>query len=148
MLAALFLFFEKALKRDLDALQARSGEMSALAGEYRAARGRIKSIEGKGASAGAGGTAGAIDAIASSIGIKGRIKAIKAAGSAGIKGSMAEESVDVQIEKVTMNEMVNLFYSINNAPVILTVKQAVMKKSFESPDLLDVRMTVSLFTKK
>jgi hypothetical protein len=32
--------------------------------------------------------------------------------------------------------------------VILSVKRAMMKKSFENPELLDVTMTIALFTKK
>jgi len=58
---------------------------------------------------------------------------------------MSEESAEIQMEKLNMTELVHLFYKIENAPMILSVKRVVIKKSFENPDLLDLTMAVSLF---
>jgi hypothetical protein len=105
-------------------------------------------VEQKTTSARVQGIANAVDSIVSSLGIKGKLKAVKGLGSREIKGPMTEESAEMQLERVSMNELVNIFYRIGEAPVILSVKRATMKKSFENPELLDVTMTISLFTKK
>jgi hypothetical protein len=43
-----------------------------------------------------------------------------------------------------MNEMVNVLYSIENAPMLLVIKKINIKTSFENPELLNITMTLSL----
>ena len=59
-----------------------------------------------------------------------------------------EEEADISVEKVTMNEMVNIFYRIENAPMILTVKKASIKKSFDNPELLNISLILSFLKPK
>ncbi len=87
-----------------------------------------------------------MDEIASPLGIKGKVKSIKGTGTKKTIDKMSEESAEIQIEKLNMTELMHMFYKIENAPMILAVKKVTMKKSFESPDFLDLTMTVSLFT--
>lgn len=47
-----------------------------------------------------------------------------------------------------MNEMVNIFYRIENAPMILTIKKATVKKSFENPELLNISLVLSFLNPK
>jgi hypothetical protein len=44
-----------------------------------------------------------------------------------------------------MNEMVNIFYTIEHSPMVLTVEKATVKKSFEDPELLNISLTLSFF---
>jgi len=50
------------------------------------------------------------------------------------------------MEKLNMTELVHMLYKMDNAPMILAVKKVDIKKSFENADLLDVTMSVSLFS--
>jgi type II secretory pathway component PulM len=59
-----------------------------------------------------------------------------------------EETAEVQIEKVTMNELVNFLYALDEAPVMLTVRRASVKRTFEDPGLFNLTLTLSLLQKK
>lgn len=140
--------FERSSMTELDAVRTKLKELSSLGSEYRSVRARVAEVEHKGSSAATGGVTQAIDVITSSAGIKGKTRSIKIIGSREIRDSLIEESAELQMEKVTMNELVNIFYGINNGPFMFSIKKASIKKTFENPELLDMSMTVALFTKK
>lgn len=139
---------QRASRKEVDTLKSKRNELSLLTTEFSALKVQVDVVEQKTIPSQAKGIASVLDDIVSSLGIKGKLKAVKGLGSREIKGLMTEESAEVQLEKVSMNELVNIFYRIGEAPVILSVKRAMMKKSFENPELLDVTMTIALFTKK
>jgi hypothetical protein len=139
---------QRASRKEVDTLKSKRNELSLLTTEFSALKVQVDVVEQKTIPSQAKGIASILDDIVSSLGIKGKLKAVKGLGSREIKGPMTEESAEVQLEKVSMNELVNIFYRIGEAPVILSVKRAMMKKSFENPELLDVTMTIALFTKK
>ncbi|HUO76429.1 MAG TPA: hypothetical protein VMU21_02535 [Thermodesulfovibrionales bacterium] len=139
---------QRASKKEVDTLKSKRNELAILTSEFTALKGQVDVVEQKTTSAQVQGVANVLDGIVSSIGIKGKLKSVKGLGSREIKGPMTEESAEVQLERVSMNELVNMFYRIREAPVILSVKRATMKKAFENPDFLDVTMTIALFTKK
>ena len=139
---------ERSSEKELDALMAKQKEIVSLSGEYRALKENVDFAERKSSLPQIRGVADAIDNVSSSLGIRGKIKSVRGVSSREIKGSMNEESAEVLIEKVTLNELVNLFCRIGDAPMILSVKKVTMKKSFESPELLNVTMTMALFTRK
>ncbi len=141
-------FFERSSRKDLETLEGKQKELVSLSRDYRTLKESVDSVEQKPSLSQIRGVANAMDAISSSLGVKGKIKSVKAVASREVPGSMTEESAEVVIEKVTLNELVNLFYKIGDAPMILSVKRATMKKSFENPELLDLTMTVALFTRK
>jgi hypothetical protein len=58
-----------------------------------------------------------------------------------------EETAEIQIDKVSLNELVNLLYKADIAPVMFVVKKITIWKDFENPALLDVTITTSYFTK-
>jgi len=141
-------FMERSAKKELDTWKTKQKELSALSEEYKSLKGGIDPIEQRSTLSQITGVAFAMDTISSSLGLKGKIKSVKAVGSRGIPGPMTEESAEVGIEKVSLNELVNLFYKITDAPMMLSVKRVTVKKSFENPELLDVSMTLALFTRK
>lgn len=141
-------FAGRSAKKELEALKAKQKEMVLLSREYRSLKGSVDAVEQRSTLSQITGVAQAIEMISSSLGLKAKMKSVKAVGSREIPGPMTEESGEVRFEKVSLNELVNLFYKITDAPMILSVKRATVKKSFENPELLDVTMTVALFSKK
>ncbi len=142
------LLLQRSAKKELDTLRAKKKELSSLISEYRSLRDNVDSVEKRSAIIQTRGIADAMDTLLSSLGIKGKMKSVKAVGNREIHGSMAEESAEVQMEKLTLNELVNMFYRINEAPMILSVKRVTIRRSFEKPELLDITMTIALFTGK
>ncbi len=139
---------ERSAGKELEALKAKQKELVVLGREYRIMKQNVDFVEQRSTTAQVRGIANALDMLSSSIGMKGKIKSVKVTGTREIQGSMTEETAEVQMEKVTMNELVNMYYHLGEAPAILSVKRTTIKKSFENPELLDITMTISLFTRK
>lgn len=135
-------------EKDLSKLTERYREFSLLAGEYRSLNQRVQTIEKKEALTSVKGIAQIVGEISESLGMKGKVQSIKETGTRKTLNQMREETAEVQIDKLNMTEMMHLLYKIENAPTILAVKKVQIKKSFENPDVLDVTMTLSLFTRE
>lgn len=58
-------------------------------------------------------------------------------------GKYLEESAELRLEGVTLPQVVNLLYEIENAPVPLRVARLQMKKRFNEPYNFDVTLKVS-----
>jgi hypothetical protein len=129
-------------KGELKFLQEQHKEMLVLKDEFLQLKQRIDAVENKKNLSSAEGVIQAVDEVFSSIGLKSKLKTVKSSGKREIKEGFEEEA-DLSIEKVDMNEMLNIFYKIENAPVVLTVKKATIKKSFENPELLNISLTLS-----
>jgi type II secretory pathway component PulM len=140
------LIWKQSVEKELSILKTKYQEFSILAAEYGSLKENVNAIEQKKALTKINSIAQAIDEIASPLGIKGKVKSIKGTGTKKTIDKMSEESAEIQIEKLNMTELMHMFYKIENAPMILAVKKVTMKKSFETPDFLDLTMTVSLFT--
>ena len=119
-----------------------------LSSEYSLLKKRINIMERKTSLREMGSVALALDDISSSLRIKDKLSSVKSAGQRDIQDSIKEERAEVIFEKLTLNELVNLFYSVENVPVMIAVKKVNIKKSFENPELLDVTMTIALFTSR
>jgi len=140
------LIWKQSAEKELSILKTKYQEFSILAAEYGSLKENVNAIEQKKTLTKINSIAQAIDEIASPLGIKGKVKSIKGTGTKKTIDKMSEESAEIQIEKLNMTELMHMFYKIENAPMILAVKKVTMKKSFETPDFLDLTMTVSLFT--
>lgn len=138
--------WERSAEGELSALRKKYDEFSILAGEYRSLKEKISAIERKKALTKTTNIAQVINDISQSLGMAGKVKSIKGTGTRKTPNQLNEETAEIRIEKLTINEMVQLIYKIENAPMILAMKTIVIKKAFENKDLLDVTMTVSLFT--
>lgn len=106
---------------------------------------RIDAAEKKQSAMSKTGITNIVTDIFTSLGIKGKVKSIKGLSSRQMAGNISEESAEIYIEKVTMNEMVNIFYKIETTPVIVSIKKATIKKSFDKPELLDITITLALY---
>jgi hypothetical protein len=140
--------WQKSSEKELSLTQAKSRELSVLAAEYEPIKKRLDTIEQKKSLTKTTGITQAIDDIVSAVGIKGKIKSMKGTAAGVNINRLREESAEIQMEKLTMNEMVHLFYNIEHAPMILAIKKAQIRKTFENPERLDITMTLSLFTGK
>ena len=140
------LIWERSSSRELSRLKTRFTEFSVLSAEYRSLKEQVGSIEQKSFLTKTSGIAQALDDAFLSLGVKEKMKSIKGIGGREIKDQLNEETAEVQMEKVDLNELVNIFYKLENAPLLLSIQKVALRKSFDKQDLLDVTMTVSLFT--
>jgi len=129
-------------RKELKLLKEHRKEMLSLKHEFTTLRQKIDALEMKKDLSHIEGIMEAIDDIFSSLGLKDKLKTVKSSGTREVKEGFEEEA-DIYIEKVTMNEMVNIFYAIENTPMVLIMKKATIKKSFEDPKLLNISLTLS-----
>jgi hypothetical protein len=134
-------------RRELKQLEDQRKEMMLLKDEFLSLRQRINLVEGKKNLSNVQGIVQAVDEVFSSIGLRDKVKTVKSTGKRETRDGFEEEA-DISIEKVTMNEMVNILYRIERAPMVLTIKKATIKKSFESPELLNLMLVVSFLKAK
>jgi hypothetical protein len=140
------ILWERSAARESSTMRAKYREYSALAGEYRALKESVSVIERKRTLSNTSTIAQAIGDMTQSLGMAGKVKSIKGTGSRTAANRMNEETAEIQIEKININEMIQLLYKIENAPMILTIKTVAIAKSFENPQLLDMTLVVSLFS--
>jgi len=134
-------------KRELKLLREQQKEMIIFKDKFLSLKQRIDAVESKKNLSNVQGIVQAVDEVFLSIGLKDKVKTVKSTGRRDMKDGFEEEA-ELQIEKVSMNEMVNIFYKIENAPMVLTIKKASIKKSFENPDLLNIILTLSFLKAK
>ena len=134
-------------RKDLLQLKEQRKEMIVLRDALLLLSRKVRSVEAKKELSNVQGTAQAVEEVFSSVGLKDRVKAVKSTGKRETRDGFEEEA-DVSIEKVTMNEMINIFYRIKNAPMVLTVKKVTIKKSFENPELLNISLVLSFLKSK
>ncbi|MDA8077354.1 MAG: hypothetical protein M0Z79_00295 [Nitrospiraceae bacterium] len=135
------------LKREQGVLKAQRNELLALRDDYLNLKGSVAAVEGRKSLSRVEGVIPAVDEIFKSLGLSQKVKSMKAVATKEQRYA-TEEEADVQVEKVGMNELVNILYKMENAPMILAVKKTIVRTSFDNPSLLNVTMTVSLIRPK
>ncbi|MGO9016026.1 MAG: hypothetical protein ACLQF0_13735 [Dissulfurispiraceae bacterium] len=134
-------------KNELAVAHARQKEFALLKSEYQTMKSGIDVIENKKSISNVKGILQAVDEIFLSLGLKQRIRSVKPLTTQEAPG-LVEEEAEVQVERVNINEAVNLFYKIENAPMSIFIKKAAMKASFENPANLDITITIALVRPK
>lgn len=134
-------------KNELAVAHARQKEFASLKSEYQTLKSGIDVIENKKSITNIKGILQAVDEIFLSLGLKQRIRSVKPLNTREAPG-LVEEEAEVQVERVNINEAVNLFYKIENAPMSIFIKKAAVKASFENPANLDITMTIALVRPK
>lgn len=138
--------FEKSARDRVSLSLARYDELVILSSEYSSLHRRISAVEKRTSLTKVAGVADAVNTVFTGLGIKAKLKSVKSVATRHVKGSLIEERADVTAEGLSMNELVNLFAGIRDAPMMLSVKKVNMKKSFQTPELLDVTFTISFFS--
>lgn len=87
----------------------------------------------------------AVSGIVAKTGLKEKMQTIKPLDATGINGFTSERA-QVTFKGLTLNEMANLLYRIENAPMLLSIDRAGLRSSFAGP-ALDVSLVLAL-TKK
>lgn len=146
LIVPLFLW-QRSINRELAGVREKAKELAALSAEYSPMKSRVDGLERRRSGLKATGVAQAVDDITGSIGLSAKVKSVKAMGRRELAGGI-EESSEVVVEKVTTNELVNILYTIEDTPFMLSVRRLSVKKTFENPDLLNVNLTLSLFIGK
>ena len=134
-------------RKELQSLKGQLSEMITLKDEFMRLKQQVDAVEMKKNIVGAQGIVQAIDNVFQPLGLKDKVKSVKPGGTREIREGFEEEA-NVSVEKVTMNEMANIFYRIEHAPMILTVKKATIKQSFENPELLNIALVLSFLKTK
>lgn len=140
------LFWKQSTQKDLATVTAKYSEFSSLIGDYKSVKENVTAIEQKKSLTKINSVAQAMEDITVPLGIKAKIKSIKGTGTKKVLDQMTEDSAEIQMEKMNMTELIHMMHKIDNAPMILAVKKVVIKKSFEHADLLDVTMSMSVFS--
>lgn len=143
VVSALLLNTSLSLKKEGSALRSQKEEILLLREDFLELRKKVSAIEGKKSLVRVEGIVQAIDEIFRSIGLNQKVKSVKPTATRDRKYAIEEEA-DVEVEKVSMNELVNILYRLENAPMVLLIKKARLKTSFEDPSLLNVTMTIGL----
>jgi type II secretory pathway component PulM len=63
----------------------------------------------------------------------------------GQNGKPREQSVEVNLSKVSLDKLVKLLADIEHSPGVVKVRRLRVRKSFENKDLLDVSLSVSVW---
>jgi len=147
ILAALGIKMLSSQTKELHQLQEQRKEMAVLRDEFLSLQQKIQTVENRKNLTNVQGVLQAVDEVFSSVGLKDKVKTVKNTGKRETKDGI-EEDADVSVEKVTMNEMVNIFYRIDHAPMILTIKKVTVKQSFENPELLNITLMLSFLKTK
>ncbi len=134
-------------KKELNVLKEQQKEMITLKEEFLSLKKKLDHVEAKKSLSQVQGIIQAVDEVFLSLGLKDKVGSVKSTGKIETKDGIIEDA-EVSIEKVTMNEMVNIFYKIENVPMILTIKKASIKKAFENPELLNITLGLSFFKSK
>lgn len=133
--------------KELENLKSRSKEIALLRDEYLSLKAKVDSVEGRKNLTQVRGIVQAVEEVFLSAGLKQKLKSVKPTGVKELKDAVEEEA-DVHAEKVDINEAVNIFYRIENAPAAISIKKTVIKTSFDSPALLNITMTLALIKQK
>ena len=147
ILAALGIKMLSSQTKELHQLQEQRKEMAVLRDEFLSLQQKFQTVENRKNLTNIQGVLQAVDEVFSSVGLKDKVKTVKNTGKRETKDGIEEEA-DVSVEKVTMNEMLNIFYRIDHAPMILTIKKVTVKQSFENPELLNITLMLSFLKTK
>jgi hypothetical protein len=140
-------YMSASLRRDNAYLKARQGELHSLGREFLEVRKSVDSVESRKSLTRVDGIVQAVDEEFQSLGLSEKVKSVKATAAIEKKYGFEEEA-DVQVEKVSMNEMTNIFYRLEHAPMAISIKKTTIRTSFEDPTLLNISMTLSFIRPK
>lgn len=147
VLCGITFLYARSLKIERAGLKTKHQEVLQLRDEYLRLSSSIGAVEGRRSLARVEGIVQAVDEVFRSLGLNQKVRSVKPLGSREKKFGVEEEA-EVQVEKVNMNEMTNILFKIENAPMVLSVRKASIKTSFENPSFLNLTLTLSLIKPK
>ncbi|MDH7500355.1 MAG: hypothetical protein QHH30_08225, partial [candidate division NC10 bacterium] len=110
---------KKNSQRELDSLQRKRTEFRLLSSEYELLRKQIEGVDRRVSLGSSSGVPQAVDDIVSSLGIRQKMRSVRVIGKRRVSEELTEETAEVQVEKLNLNELVNLLYRIKEARTVL-----------------------------
>ncbi len=144
----LLLYFSNTQKEEVSRVRSKIAEFYALEQEYLELKTQIEGFVKRGGLVRPKGILEETHNIFDSIGIKKNIRSTKGLGGREIQDGYLEDSIEIIAEGLTMNELVNLFYRLDKAPMMLSVKSFSIKRSFDNPEHIHLQINLSIFVKK
>lgn len=135
-------------QKELVMLSQRSKDFQALSVQYTELKALLEAFQSKASLTKPKGLIEETHSLFESIGLKKKLKSVKSLGTKEVEGSYIDETVEIAAEGLNLNEVVNVFYKIDKAPMMLSVRSFSLKRSFENPELLNLTVVLSLFVKK
>jgi len=88
-----------------------------------------------------------VERLVSGMGMKDKLQSVKPFGG-GAEAEYSVQEAEVVMEKLTMNEVVNLLYGVYTFPAGLFATSVEMKRDFSSGNLIDIDMSLKLVSPK
>ena len=142
LVAALFAGLFAALKsaqRDAAAMEATAKSVVEYAARCKSLSDEAASLEGRAGSDAPPGIVDAVDRAISPLGLKGHVKSVK-----NLPSGPKEENAELTLQGLTPNELANVLYCIETAPLLLVERKASVRSSFERAGTLNVTLTLAL----
>jgi hypothetical protein len=134
----------------VDKREAELNEFVRLAGLYKRNTASIEHLKKKlRVSDGEVSTGSVLEEIAAEIGIQKKITSFKPAEKSGeeLTSGYIERGVQLEVEGVTLNQVVNFLYKIKTYKKLTLIKDFSMKADFANPELLDFSLQVVLVSR-
>lgn len=136
----------KSFERKVAAKKEEIKKFKALEEEYLRKKSYIESFTKKAYSSGTDSIINLIEGIGNRAGVKERIVSIKPLEEKEVMG-YRQKGAEVRIEKIDLNQLINLLYLIENNRSLLVIKEFSMKSRFEDPNLIDVTINLAQLSK-
>lgn len=129
-----------AARANLASVSASFDEARLVNADYMQMIAKLKRLEGKvGAVPDVAGVASAVDRLLAPIGLEDKLKSQRNLPAV----DPTDEKAELVFEGLTMNELVNLLYNVDDAPFLMVIRSVDMKTNFQDPQLMDLVMSVS-----
>ncbi len=123
----------------LDALKSQNKEILSMGAEVAALRAKLGAFEKRRRLTRVRGMEQATDEVLGSLGLRDRLDSLKR-----LESSEESERAELRLKEIDMNEMVNILYSLENAPMPLVIKKVELKTAFDTPGKLKMAVTLAL----
>ncbi len=139
-------FAESSAQKRLRLAQKESVEFASLDSQYSGLKAQVDELDKRVALSPKTGILKTAGDIFASMGLQDRISSIKPMDTTQ-SGGLTSEKAEVSLKKMDLNQAVNVLYRLENAPMLLTLKEVDLRSSFSAPTL-DMRLVLELTSKK
>lgn len=149
LIAGIILPYRAAIARIDQRITSRQGQLfeaRTLVQQIKGRQGEVAAMERKLTAATSAPLVSTLEGLVAEIAGKERLLGIRPQPSTAPPG-FRQEKVEMQLEKVRLEQLVQLLYAIDNARTALQTDSVKMRPRFEDPALLDVTLVVSSFIK-
>ncbi len=135
-----------AMKRTVAVKEASLRRFKSLEEEYLIKRSRLDSLTRKAPLTAGDSAVSLLEDTAKAIGINERVTSLKPLSEKQTSGYIEKEA-EIKVEGIDLNQLVNFLYQIEANRFLLVTKEFSAKSRFDDPELLDIRLKVSFFSK-